>query len=292
MSNNPEPIYYLNGEFVPLSRALISVHDLGWLRGYGVFEFLITYNGLPFYLNSHISRLFNSAKKIELNLPFSKKKLASIVYQTLEKNHFYPEKKIKIVISGGISPDSITDNNVPTVAILIEELNKYPSSYYNNGVSLITYNYQRPNPEAKTLDYLIGIKAHKSAIKQNSMEAVYINKKNNIVLECTTSNIFIVTKKKIITPDSNVLRGITSEIIFELARSKFKVSKQKVSINELFQADEVFITASNKEVMPVVKIDRQIIGLGKVGSVTKNIIKLFQNYTSKWIGNEDMKVVN
>lgn len=269
-------IFYLNGRFVPESEAKVSILDLGFVRGYGVFDFLRTYNGKPFKLDEHLKRLAFSADQIGLQIP-PISQIRQITLQTLKKNTL-PEANIKIIVSGGVSPDQITPADNPTLAILVYPLKKYPKEYYEKGIKVITYKTERSFATAKTTNYLTAVVALAKARKEKAVEAIYINDQAE-VLEATISNFFVFRKNVLITPKDGILLGITREVVLELAKKEFKVELRPIKYSELKTVDEAFITASNKEIMPVVKIDGITVGDGKVGERTKQLIELFRRYT-------------
>jgi branched-chain amino acid aminotransferase len=278
------PVFYLNGKYIPEKEASISVLDIGLLRGYGIFDFLVTYSGRPFLIDEHINRLFNSASLIGLNIGKTKKDIKNIILQALRKNTDGKEKTVRIVITGGVGINSLEPASKPTIIVIVHPKYDYPNKYYSGGVKIITYNYTRPLASIKSIEYSIAIKALKEARKKNATEALYVNNKNKIISEATTSNLFIVKDNKIITPKDNILYGITRNLVINLYKKSSPIIEKNIPLNELLLADEVFITASNKEIMPVVKINSKKISKGIVGPVTKEVMKLFKDYieSGKW----------
>jgi len=270
---------YLNGKIIPLNKAGISLNDLGILRGYGVFDFLRTYNGRPFFLKEHLRRLKSSAKILNLKLPGAFKELAALVNELLLKNKF-KESTVRIVLTGGRTNDGITYRK-PTLFILVEKLRKLPPSVYQKGVKLITYEYQREIPKAKMLNYITAASLQNLRRRKKAFEILYTSKGQ--ILEATTSNFFIFKNNTLITPKDKILLGITRDVVIKLAQSKFKVEERDIPLRELSRAAEAFITATSKEIVPVVKIDSKLIGNGKVGQNTKYLMNLFQDYTKKYL---------
>lgn len=268
---------YLNGKILPFTKTSLPLNDLGILRAYGVFDFLRTYNGKPFLFDEHLHRLRNSAREIGLPLPLSLTKIKAIIAELLKKNGL-SESHIRIVITGGPSPDSITPFS-PTLFILIEECKPLPKSLYEKGIKLMTHEYLRDVPRAKTTNYIEAVKLRKEKKRRGAFEILYVA--NDKVLECTTSNFFIFNGDTLITPKENVLIGTTRNFVIALAKKHFNVEERTVSLTELFHATEAFITATNKEIVPVVKIDKQVIGDGRVGPNTKLLMDEFRRYTSR-----------
>ena len=272
-------IYYIDGKFVSADQAFIPVNDLAILRGYGIFDFLRTYNGQPLFLEEHIERLEHSAKQIGLDLLWSKKQLIDIVKQTLDKN-IHRESNIRVVVSGGTSPDFITPQGKPRLLVLVTELPEQPPWWYTDGVKVITICAKRNIPGAKSIDYIPATIALKEARDKNAVEAVYVDN-DGYVLEGTTSNLFIFRGDTLITPGKAVLSGITRKAVLMLTAEIFEAEIGDIAVDELLAADEVFITGTNKEIVPVVKVDDITIGDGKPGYRTQKLMNAFAAYTTK-----------
>ncbi len=272
-----QPICYLNGQYVALDQACLPVNDLGIVRGYGVFDFLRTYKGVPFKLREHVQRLQNSAKLIGLSLPWSTEEIEAIAQDTLSKNNL-PEANIRIVVTGGSSTDFITPLGQPSLMVMVTPVSEYPSEYYRQGIKVITVQIERSIPTAKSLNYISAIGALQQAKLINAVEALYINQQGH-VLEGTTTNFFVFRGSQLITPKENVLNGITRNVVLELAENRFEIVEQPIYLSELSSCDEAFITATNKEIMPVVQVDELPISKGKSGENTQLLMHLFQKYT-------------
>ncbi len=272
-----QPIYYLNGQYLALDQACLPVNDLGIVRGYGVFDFLRTYKGVPFKLREHVQRLQNSAKLIGLSLPWSTEEIEAIAQDTLSKNNL-PEANIRIVVTGGSSTDFITPLGQPSLMVMVTPVSEYPSEYYRQGIKVITVQIERSIPTAKSLNYISAIGALQQAKLINAVEALYINQQGH-VLEGTTTNFFVFRGSQLITPKENVLNGITRNVVLELAENRFEIVEQPIYLSELSSCDEAFITATNKEIMPVVQVDELPISKGKSGENTQLLMHLFQKYT-------------
>jgi len=269
-------IWFLNGRYLHHQKAKIPINDLAILRGYGVFDFLVTYNKKPFLLDDHLDRLFNSAKKIGLKIPYSKKQLRGFCLETISKNRG-SSFTIRIIVTGGISSNNIFPENKASVAILVEKRKPYPKACYQNGIKLKTYQYLRFSPQAKHINYLPAVVIKNKASKKGFLEVLYIWKKQ--ILECTTSNFYLVKDKTLITPEENILHGITKKIILQLAQKIMRVAEKPIYLKDLKTADEALISASDKEIMPVIQIDNLKIGQAKPGKYTKKLIQAFQNYS-------------
>ncbi|MEI7513291.1 MAG: aminotransferase class IV [bacterium] len=262
---------YFQGSIIPFDKAHISLNDLGVLRGYGVFDFYRSYNGKPFYLKEHFARFQNSAKSIGLKVPVSFTQFKKITLDLLKKNKV-KDASFRAVLLGGPVQNSLAPAK-PTFYILNEEAYAPTGEQAKKGVSLMIHEYLRYIPEAKTTNYTEAVKMQKEKMKQKAYEILYVL--NGEVLECSTSNIFMIKGNKLITPSKNILKGITRKVILKMAKKDFKIEERDVKLEELFSADEVFISGTNKEVLPVVRIGNKKIGNGKVGEKTKSLQMLW-----------------
>lgn len=185
--------HYLDGRWVDSKNLKISVFDLSVLRGFGVFDFLRTYNSRPFRLKEHIDRLFNSAKILGINIGKTKKEIEKLVLTGIKKNR-KGELNIRIVVTGGVGPDSLTQGK-PSIIIAFTPAIDYPAEYYQKGVKIVSFKTKRVLPAAKSLNYQMGILALQKSKKQKAVEAIYIDEKGKIY-EGTTSNFFAVINDK------------------------------------------------------------------------------------------------
>ncbi len=276
-----ENIFYIDGKFVKEKEAKIPVYDLGLIRGYGVFDFLRTYNRKPFYLKEHLKRLLKSAQLIGLRHNFRIKDLEKLVILTLNKNKHLKEANIRIIITGGDSKDFITPSK-PRLIIMITPVKNIDKKIYLNGAKLITKIYERVDPNAKTLIYTDAVKFLQEAKRKGAIEVLLIGK-NKEILECTTSNFFAVIDKNVITPPKDkILEGITRKIVINLCK-KFNIPiiERKILIDEMKKFNEVFITASNKEILPIIKIDDTKIS-NEPGEITKFLMEKYKEITKDY----------
>ncbi len=271
-----EPISYVNGEFLPKSQAVISIFDLGLLRGFGVFDFTRTYNRIPFKLQGHLERLQKSARIIDLDFPWDTQELTSLISETLSRNPG-GEKGIRIIVTGGEGADSLTLGDEPSLIISITPEIKYPKEYFTEGVKVITFSGKREIPDAKTLNYIQGVKALKRARKEAAHEAIYTT--NDKLYECVVCSFFAVKENTVITADSDVLDGITRKTILEIINEKIPIEYRFVTVSDIPSLDEAFLSSSFHEVMPITTIDKTKIGNGKPGPIAKEIMNLFREYT-------------
>lgn len=276
-------IYSIDGQFIEAQQATIPVDDLSVLRGFGVFDFLRTYNGVPFHLDDHLLRLQRSARLIGLQLPHSPATLAEIVRETLARNS-HRESNIRIVVTGGVSSDGITPGNDSRLLVMIGEVKPMPGEWYTEGAKVITCHVERFMPGAKSINYIPAILCQNEARNQQAIEAVYVDR-DGYLLEATTSNVFALRGDTLVTPPCDrILPGITRQVVLQLAREEFAVEERQLHKDEIRLLDEAFLTSSVKEVVPVVAMDSVGIGGGRPGNRTLRIMELFRNYTAAYRG--------
>lgn len=268
--------YYVDGQFVPADKAVIPVDDLAVIRGVGIFDLMRTNKGKPCFLKEHVERLKNSAAEIDLKIEWTSEELEKIILKTLDFNKHIQEANVRVIITGGSSSDFMTPHT-PRLLVLINKLPDMPAVWYEKGVKVITVLSQRDIPEAKSLSYIPATIAMKKAAKQGAVEALYVDKKG-FITEGTTTNLFAFINNELITADHNVLKGVTRKAILLMTEKMFTVKLKNLHIDELLKADEVFITGTNKRVVPVIQIDGTIIGDGTPGKNTKLIIAALDEY--------------
>lgn len=273
-------IWWINGKYLDSNEVKIPITDLSVIRGYGIFDFLRTYGGKPFLLAEHLRRLEKSADLLNLKSPYTQKQIQEVVLSLLSKNKL-PEANIRLMLTGGESNDFITPSGNSILAILITPVAAYPNDYFEKGVKVVTIQAKRAVPKAKTINYLEAVMSSVEAKRRGAIETIYVDRDDN-VLEATTSNIFAFYGNNLITPKEGILEGITRKLVIRLAQKDFKVLEQGIKFDKFLKADELFLTASNKEVMPVIKVNNYTIAEGKVGKNTQRIIELFSNYTKKY----------
>ncbi|MDD9302536.1 MAG: aminotransferase class IV [Desulfobacter sp.] len=274
-------IYYIDGEFVPEDQAVIPAKDITVLRGFGVFDFLITYNRRPFCLETHVARLENSAREIGLSLTHSNKEICDIVLKTLEKNSHHTESNIRIVYSGGISPDGVTPQGNGILMVMVTPKLELPDWWYTKGTKVITVDMERFIPASKSTNYLSAVFAQQKAHAQGGVEAIYKDSQGRL-LEGTTTNFFCFKGNTLITPPDTILPGVTRKKVLELLKETHEIQLRHINAEELDQMDEIFITASNKEIVPVIQVDELMIGNGKPGEKTKALLSTWAAYTKEY----------
>lgn len=268
-------IHFLNGRFVTEGELFISPRDLGFVRGYSVADFIVTYNHKPFKLTEHIDRLFKSSEIIRLRIPWSKKQICSWVNETLEKNDKDSEKTIKIILSGGVS-HSLHQAETPTIIMIVSPRIRKPASDYENGVKVIAVEYKRQYPEAKHTHYVEAIKQLVKVKDEGIEDVIYYD--NSQVYEGSGTNIFAVINNKLTTTKSNIVFGITRNTLLEMLKLSILIEIRNFTFDELSKATEIFITGSNSEVRGVIEINGKPVGDGKIGEITKEATKQYREY--------------
>lgn len=284
---------WVNGRLVPGPEANVSVFDHGLLYGDGVFEGIRVYSGRVFKLRSHLKRLFDSAKAIRLEVPYTLSELEQAVRQTVEANALH-EGYVRLCVTRGVgtlglNPFSCTD---PTLFIIADTIQLYPREQYARGMAVITASTIRTHPQSlspriKSMNYLNNILAKIEALDAGVMEAVMLNHQG-YVAECTGDNLFIVRElagqATLITPPlhAGMLEGVTMRVVEDLARrNRIPVERFDLTRHDLYTADEVFLTGTAAEVIPVTSIDGRTIGAGEPGPVTHTLMQAFRDFVTK-----------
>ena len=278
---------YIDGKYYRKSEAKISVFDHGLLYGDGVFEGIRSYNQRVFRLSQHLDRIYESAHTIMLDIPLTKKQLTEAILKTLRKNKL-KDAYIRLVVTRGSGDLGLDPRKCPkaTVIIITDKIVLYPKEFYRDGLSIITVPTVRNlsnalNPGVKSLNYLNNIMAKIEAGNCGYKEAIMLDHDGSVA-ECTGDNIFMVKNKVLITPPSHVgaLKGITRDAIIELAKKAgIRFEERILTRHDLYNADEVFLTGTAAEVIPVIRIDERRIGSAKPGTVTKKLLKAFTQLT-------------
>jgi branched-chain amino acid aminotransferase len=269
-------LYYLNGNYVPAAEATLPLNDLGLVRGYGVFDLLRTYNGVPFKLREHLERLERSARAIGIELPGGVDDVEAITHETYRRNDL-ADATIRIIVTGGSSPNFMTPQGNPSLAVMAEPVTPSPPEEYERGAKLVSVEMARFLPRVKSLNYIGAIMAMKEADRAGAVEALYRDAAGE-VSECTRSNFFAFYGDRLVTPHENVLFGITRAVVLEIAADSFEVVEAPLRYNEVLSADELFITSSTKEILPVVQVDQHRIAQGRPGPRTQKLQDLFRSY--------------
>ena len=276
---------YIDGQYFDEQNARISVFDHGLLYGDGIFEGIRAYNGRVFKLKEHIDRLFYSAKAILLTIPIPHAEMMKAVVDTCRENNLR-DGYIRLIVTRGVGTLGLNPNKCkrPSIIVIADKIQLYPKEYYERGLDIITVPTTRNlhnavNPAIKSLNYLNNILAKIEANNGGCEEAIMLNSEG-YVAECTGDNIFIVKGDELLTPplSAGALYGITRGVAIELARGLgLKVSEPNLTRYDIFNADECFVTGTGAEVVPVVKVDGRVIGDGKPGPRTRELVKRYHD---------------
>lgn len=272
-----ERVCYLNGSIIPLKNAKVGVYDLGILRGFGVYDGLTSFSGKPFHFKDHWKRFRNAARALGLAVPYTAREVERAMTSIIARNAPGRRANLRMVLTGGKAEGGL--KHVPgreTFFMLAEPAVPLPKKFYTRGADLISHEHTRLMPEIKTTNYITAVMHQKRRAKAGAIEILYTN--GGRVLECATSNVFMVKNGVISTPATGILKGVTRNIALKLARGAHPVKERTVTMKELCKADEVFITGSFKDIVPIVSVDGHTIGSGKPGPVTRDLMERFVRY--------------
>ncbi len=283
-----EPLVYIDGKFYPKSEAKISVYDHGFLYGDGVFEGIRIYDSLIFKLKEHVDRLYMSAQLLRLKIPISKEELIDKIRETARRNKL-ENGYIRLVVTRGIGDLGLDPRKCsnPSVIIIAEPfITIVDKEIREKGVRIMISWIRRDSVdatthEAKTLNYLNSILAKIDANVSGYDEAIILDR-NGFICEGSAENLFMVKNKEIYTPPSTtgILNGITRQTVFSLAKKLgYVVEERNITPFELLNADEVFLTGTAAEIIPVREINGRVIGEGKPGPVTRHLMEEFVKLT-------------
>ena len=271
---------YFNGTIQPTDQIGVGVTDLGLLRGFGLFDYFLTYNGQPFQWDWYWERFRNSAEKMTLVLPLSQEETHAILMDLLARSgqpgRGTADVAFRLVMTGGYSPDSISIVK-PNLLILSEPIHPVPAGQYETGIRVILDEYVRPMPEIKATDYRHVMMLAGKIAQAGAQDVLY--HKDGEISELSRSNLFLVKENRLVTPSRHILRGITRRTIMKLARPDFEIDERPILLSDLYDTDEAFTTSSNKKVLPIVKIGDLTIGNGHVGPVARELLARFIGFS-------------
>lgn len=269
---------FINGDWIEAEKATVHVSDLAVQRGYGVFDFFRTVDNTPLFIDHHLDRLQHSASVLQLQLPFTKEELKKIIAELINKNQ-PGSSGIRITVTGGNAIDTYTPTT-PNVIITQQPLTMDDGFDASKGLHLITEEYVRELPTAKSINYLMGVYLQQKVRDAGADDVLYV--KNGFISELPRSNVFIVSKDdELITPDSNVLYGITRKHILQLSSTVVTTKEQPVHLDDVMQAKEVFVSSTTKRLLPVFSVNGKQIADGKAGAATTLLYHLFQELETK-----------
>ena len=283
------PVAFIDGEFVPLAEAKVSVFDHGLLYGDGVFEGIRAYKGRIFRLDQHLERLYASASGIQLTIPMSIDEMEAAVVRTVAVNGLR-DAYIRLVVTRGVGDLGLDPRKCPrpTVIIIADKIQLYPPEVYQRGLEVITCKTLRTpatslNPSVKSLNYLNNILGKLEVTSAGADEGIMLNHQG-YVAECTGDNIFLVRGGELVTPppEAGILVGVTRDAVIEVAREAgYAVREKLFKVSEVLAADECFLTGTAAEIAPVRSVDGCLIGTGEPGLVTNRLHEAFQELTAR-----------
>jgi branched-chain amino acid aminotransferase len=280
--------YEIPDNYIDLENGVLPARfliDSNTLYGDGVFEGIRIYNGRLFKLKEHLDRLWNSARYLEIDIPYSRSELTGILCALGRRNDIRDTGYVRLVVTRGRRLDlGINTRKVgkATVFIIARTLQLYPKEFYEKGLEVITARVRRTpkacvDPNVKTCNYVNNILA---VLEGNAAEVpeVIMLTTEGLVCECSADNIFIVRDGRVITPpEENILAGVTRSTILGLCRRlNLESTVESFGPEAVHQAHEVFLTGSGAEVAPIVKVDSRVIADGKPGPVTNRLLKAFR----------------
>ena len=282
-------IVNVNGRIADQEHAVVSVFDHGFLYGEGVYETLRTYNGQPFLFDRHMRRLRNSAGMLALTVPLGDAQIDARFRETMRAAGLgdSPDREayIRILVTRGIGELTYDPAACPTPSIVVIVKPNVPPSRdaFERGVkvSLVDVVRNHPasvNPLIKSNNLLNNALAMQEAFKRGGYEGIMRNYRGELA-ECTQSNLFVVSRGAALTPplDAGLLPGITREFLFEVGvENKIPVREQVLRDEDLFGADEAFLTSTTREIVPIVQVDDRKVGTGAPGPITRALLDGFR----------------
>jgi branched-chain amino acid aminotransferase len=275
----------VNGRITPECEAVISVFDHGFLYGEGIYETMRTYHQRPFLFDRHMRRLRRSAGMIDLGLPFSDEELERQIRSTQDAAKLDGEAYIRVLVTRGIGEltyDLKATPN-PSIVIIVKPQIDPPAEVYDKGVRVVIVDIVRNhpstvNPMIKSNNLMNSALAMQQALRSNAFEGVMRNYKGELT-ECTTANLFIVKNGIALTPplEAGLLPGITREFLFDVGKhAGVEVADKVLDDEDLFRADEAFLTSTTRELVPIVTVNDRTIGNGRPGPLTWKLLNAFR----------------
>jgi branched-chain amino acid aminotransferase len=278
----------VNGHVYDQEHAVVSVFDHGFLYGEGIYETLRTYNGQPFLFDRHMRRLRRSASMMALDVPLSDAAIEARIRETIRASGLGEQGReayIRLLVTRGVGELSYDPAACPepSVVVIVKPQVDPPRDAYERGVkaalvSIVRNHPDTVNPLIKSNNLLNNALAMQEAFRAGAFEGIMRNYRGELA-ECTTSNLFIVSNGAALTPpvDAGLLPGITREFIFEIGHeSGVTVREQTLRDEDLFAADEAFLTGTTREIVPIVDVDGRAIGPGHPGVVTNALLREFR----------------
>ncbi len=275
---------FLNDRLIDADSACISVTDSGFLYGVGLFETMRSHNGVVFALADHLDRLFLSVNRLSINNPYDAQYLTDAVYEVLRGNEL-SDARIRLTLTNGPMADAQSEPS--TLLITAATFRPYPPEYYKNGSLVVLCPYrQNPNDPTcghKTTSYFSRMIALNNAHQMRAAEALWFTVDNRLAEGCV-SNVFLVKDSVLYTPriETPILAGVARKTICRIAvKNSMKLIEQDLLIDDVLSADEVFMTNVIMQVMPIAKVEKHIVGDGRVGPMAKDLKRKFEQLIEK-----------
>jgi D-amino acid aminotransferase len=276
---------FLNDKLIDKDKALVSVADSGFLYGAGLFETMRSYNGIVFALAEHLDRLFYSAGVLGIETKYDKKYITNAIYQLLGANESSEARLRLTLTSGPFSQEG--QERKSTLLIAAAKLQPYPHQSYQKGVLVVLCPYRQNTKDPacghKTTSYFSRMLALQLAHQKRAAEALWFTETNYLAEGCI-SNIFLVKDSTLFTPgtDTPVLPGIARKTTLRIAADRsVKLQEKSLSIDDVLEADEIFLTNTIMQILPVTSVEKHTVGDGKVGLVTKKLMKCYEELVKK-----------
>ena len=272
------PYCFFNSKFIQKKDIYLHISDLSIGRGYGAFDFFPVVNRKVFRAEDYLTRFFHSCETLHLKIPYSKVEVNNIINQLIKKNQLQ-EAFVRLLITGGNSEDNYTIA-MPNFIILIQENIPDRSEYWKKGATLISHPHLREIPHIKSINYITSISLKNKIQKYQATDVLYHHKGH--ILEGSRSNFFLIRENTLITPQEQILKGITRKCILEIAKADFDIEARNVKVEEIIKSEEAFTSSSGSKIVPIIKVDDQIISDGKIGKKTHHLMEKFRTYFERY----------
>ncbi|MGB9598702.1 MAG: aminotransferase class IV [Minisyncoccales bacterium] len=275
--------HYLNGKLIKEKEPKIYAFDLGFLRGYGLFDYLRTYGPYPFLLKEHLLAFFKRAKLCHLKIPLSLSQVEKVIFKLIKKNYSGKDLGFRLIVTGGPDPFYTQKRKKNSFFILTNLIPQYPKSFYQKGIKLLSLVQERAVPFLKSLSsYFNSYQAYQQAKRKKFDDVLFLDKDKRI-LECFNSNFFAIKKNELLTPSlsEKIFGGATRNFVLNLARENgLRIKERVIFFKEIKTFSEAFLTSTSKEIMPVAKINN--LKMKAPGSFTIFLSSLFKKEVEKF----------
>ncbi len=285
MPPHPSPLIYLNGFWLPREEAKVSALDQGFLYGDGVYEVIRVYRGKPFYLAEHLDRLWASAEAIGISRNNIETELSSLCTEALKRNGL-SDALIRIILTRGQGDETVYPGTGerPTLVVIPRQYLGYPEEKYKQGIHAAIVSVRRNTPLAlppriKTINLLNNILARREALERGAEEPILLSADGHLAESCA-ANLFFASRGTVMTPDVSVglLWGITRKAVIGLVKKLgYPIEEGFYPADELYRADEIMLTSTTKEILPVTTLDGRAVGSGRPGPIANALLVEFRN---------------